>query len=129
MRALRLLLVAALTSGALLVLAPVAGATAPAASNAKVCQALADFGSDTPDVTDPEAFDADQFKEFGNSLEKASKQAPKKVKGALVTLASLYKALGGADNAGEAVQEYAKNGQKFGKALGTFLSYYSTNCS
>jgi hypothetical protein len=51
------------------------------------------------------------------------------VKAALTTLGDVYEAIGGSDSDVEALQAFGKNGQKYSKALTSFVTYYSTNCT
>lgn len=131
MRTLRLLVVAALSCGALLVAAPVAGASvgasAPSANSA--CQTLDDLQSDLSDIdpTSADTFDRGALQDVGDAFHKAAKNAPKKVKSALNTLGSVYQAMGGSKSAVDALAEN-NNGKKFAKALRVFTTYYATNC-
>ncbi len=97
----------------------------------KTCKTF-DTLQDDLDNVDPSNvgdFDSDAFKQVGKAFRKASKTAPKKVKSALVTVASLYGALAGSDNAVGALQEYGKHAKKFTKALTKFGIYYATKCA
>jgi len=127
MRALRLLFVAAVTGGALLVLGPAAGA----ANSAKVCQTFDTLQEelDEVDVANAKTFDLDAMEEVGDAFHKAAKKAPKRVKSALTTLGDVYEAVGGSGSDVGALQAFGKNGQKYTKALTTFATYYGTRCS
>jgi hypothetical protein len=131
MRVARLLLIAALSCGALLAAAPAAGALPAASSNSKTCRALTALQNDLDDIdpSDKDSFDQDAFSDFGDAFHKAAKQSPAKVKSALNTLGDTYSALGGSDNYVDALQEFGKSGQKYSKALTTFVKFYSTNCT
>ena len=128
MRVAPVVLVAALSCGALVVLSPTAGAAAPAAS--KACSTLATLQEELDDVdpSDQESFDSDTFQDVGDAFHKAAKKAPKDVKSALKTLGDVYEAMGDGDGPVEALQEYAENSQKFTKAVTKFSNYYSTAC-
>jgi hypothetical protein len=129
MRALRLLLVAAMACGTLLVLGPAASAAVPTAS--KACNTYTQLQEDIADagIENSNDFDADAVQQVGKAFRKAAKSAPKNVKSAMNTLATLYEAIGGNENSAEAFAAFAKNGEKISKALTTFSTYYATKCA
>jgi hypothetical protein len=96
----------------------------------KACKSFTNLPDDLDNVdpTDSKAFDQDAFQDIGDAFKKAAKKSPKKVKSALNTLGSFYQALGGSDNAVDALQEYSKSGKKFTKALTKFSTFYATSC-
>jgi hypothetical protein len=131
MRVARLLLIASLSCGALLVAAPAAGAVPAASATSKTCKTLTTLQNDLNDVdpSDRDSFDQDAFADFGDAFHKAARKSPKKVKSALNALGDVYSSLGGSDNYVDALQEFGQSGQKYSKALNTFVTFYSTNCT
>lgn len=126
MRTFRVLVLAALATGSLALIAPGAGATAPAASNDSFCKAVAGISSDLG--TDPTK--GGNTAKVASSLRKAAKSAPANVKSALLTMADYFDAITGVKSNPTKVSKFlAKNGAKYGKAVSTFTTYYATNCS
>ena len=129
MRALRLVLVAAIACGALIALAPASGAAVPAAG--KGCDTYDQLQKDLAKASPSDAknFDQDAYKQVGAAFKKAAKTAPAKVKSSMTTLASFFLAFGGSKDYAGVAAELGKDGQKFTKALTTYSTYYATNCS
>ena len=126
MRTFRVLVLAALATGSLALMAPGAGATAPAASNTKFCKAVAGISSDIGN--DPTK--GGNTAKVASALRKAAKSAPSNVKSALLTMADYFDAITGVKSNPEKVSAFlAKNGAKYGKAVSTFTTYYATNCT
>jgi hypothetical protein len=127
MRALRLLLAAVLTGGALLVLAPTAGA---ASSNAKTCKTLRQLDQDlsSVDIEDENDFDQEAFAEIGDAFHDASRKAKGKLKSALNSIGDVYDDLGDSDNYVEAIQSFGRNGEKWTKAFGIYATQLATSC-
>ncbi|MET0275516.1 MAG: hypothetical protein ABW211_01575 [Acidimicrobiia bacterium] len=129
MRALRCLLVSLIACAGLVALSPGAVASVPSASKACANYKQLQKDLDKADPSDAKGFDSAEFKKVGAAFKKAAKKSPAKVKDAMNTIASYYNALGGKDNYVEALQEIGKNGQKFSKAIGTYVTYFSTACA
>jgi hypothetical protein len=126
MRTFRVLVLAALAAGSLAVMAAGAGATAPAASTASFCKAVAGISNDLGD--DPTK--GGNTARVASELRKAAKSAPSNVKSALGTMAGYFDAISGVKSNPTKVSKFlAKNGAKYGKAVSTFTTYYATNCS
>jgi hypothetical protein len=127
MRALRLLLVTALSCGALLVLAPAAGA---ASSTVKTCKTLRQLDQDLSDVNldSEDNFDQDGFADIGDAFHDASKRTKGSLKPALDSIGDVYEDLGDSDNYIDAITTFAKHGQKWTKALGTYTKFLTTKC-
>ena len=107
-------------------MAPGAGATAPAASNAKFCKAAAGISERSSETTPPRA----ETRQAGGRAAKAAKSAPSNVKSALLTMADYFDAVSGVKTNPEKISEFlTKNGAKYGKAVSTFTTYYATNCT
>ncbi len=126
MRTFRVLVLAALATGSLALMAPGAGATAPAASTSKFCKAVAGISDDLGD--DPTK--GGNTARVATELRKAAKSAPSNVKSALQTMADYFDAASGVKTNPEKISKFlAKNGAKYGKAVSAFTTYYATNCS
>jgi hypothetical protein len=126
MRTFRVLLLAALATGSLALMAPGAGATAPAASNASFCKAVAGISDNVSE--DPT--EGGNTAKLASALRKAAKSAPSNVKSALLTMADYFDAVTGVKKNPEKVSAFlAKNGAKYGKAVQTFTTYYAKNCA
>ena len=126
MRTFRVLILAALATSGLALMAPGAGASAPAASTSKFCKAVADVSSDLGD--DPTK--GGNTAKVASELRKAAKSAPSNVKSALLTMSDYFEAASGVKTNPQKISKFlAKNGAKYGKAVSTFTTYYATNCS
>lgn len=128
MRVRRLVMVAALACGAVLLAAPAAGA---ASANAKTCKSLKTLDKDLSkiNVDDKNSFDQDAFGDVGDAFDKAARSAPPKLKSALNTIGDVYSAMGDSDNYVDALQAYGKNGKGYAKAFGVYARYLSTSCT
>ena len=126
MRTFRVLILAALTAGSLALMAPGAGAAAPAASTASFCKAISGISNNLGD--DPTK--GGNTPKIASQLRKAAKSAPSKVKSALLTMADYFDEVADANgNVSDIGKALGKNAAKYGKALATFTSYYTKNCS
>jgi hypothetical protein len=126
MRTFRVLVLAALAAGSLALMAPGASATAPAASTASFCKAVAGISKNLGD--DPSK--GGEPSKIASQLRKAAKSAPSKVKSALETMAGYFDAVSDAgSNPSKVASTLQKNAAKYGKAVATFTSYYAKNCS
>jgi len=126
MRTFRVLVLAVLAAGSVALMAPGAGATAPAASTTKFCKAVAGISDDV--AKDPTK--GGNGAKVASSLRNAAKSAPSNVKSALLTMADYFDAVSGLkSDPGKISSFLAKNGAKYGKAVATFTTYYAKNCS
>jgi hypothetical protein len=114
-----------------LVVSSVLAATAffaPAASAAKSNKAFCDAVSNISDrVESSDITDLGDVKATANALKDAGKQAPKKVRSAMNTMAGFYSSLAGLSK-GQAAIEAVKHAKSYTKAVGTFTSYYVKTC-
>jgi hypothetical protein len=126
MRTFRVLMLAALATGSLALMAPGASASAPA-STASFCKAVAGISSDIGD--DPSS--GGNTATLASALRKAAKSAPSKVKGAVLTMADYFDAASGSSKTSpEKIAAFLrKSGAKYAKAVATFTSYYAKNCT
>ena len=116
---------AVLIAGALLLLAPAQG-WAASAKVTKACETFEELRSDRSALA-AEKFNGSDWAKLGATFRKASKSAPKQVKGALAKIAKAYDAIGRTDTESEA--SAAANTQSYAKAETKFNTYYATNCA
>src|SRR5262249_13595210 len=101
---------------------------APAASAAKSNKSFCDAVSSISDqVKSSDISDPGDVKAAANGVKDAGKQAPKKVRSAMNTMADFYNSLAGLSK-GEAAIKAVKGARSYTKALGTFTSYYVKTC-
>jgi hypothetical protein len=106
-----------------------------ASSNVKkACKSLDGLQEDLSDVgqnfssDSSDSFDSGVFEEVGSAFTKASRSAPKNVKGTLAKLGKLYSSIGDADNAVDAGLKFSREAQQYSKALQKFAKFYATKC-
>lgn len=127
MRVLRVLVVAVLSCGALLLVAPPAGA---ASSKAKTCKTLRQIDKELSkvDIQDQDAFDTDAYSEVGDAFHSAARKAKGKLKSALNTIGDVYDDLGDSDNYAEVLTSFGRNSSRWTRAIGTYTSHLATSC-
>ena len=104
-----------------------AGATTPAASNSKFCDAVSGISSDIGSGSDTSNRAA--AKALAKSIRKAGNSAPKNVKKAMNTMADYFEAVGKAGSNTAAAAAAAKKARAYAKAIGTFTTYYTQTCA
>lgn len=110
MRVLRLLLIATLTCGSLLLVAPGAGAAS------RNCAALTSLNSKLSSL-DTSGKDLGQFKTVATEFKSAAKKSKGKLKSALNNLGGLYSSIGGGD-----ISDLSKlSTSSYSKSLKTFI--------
>jgi hypothetical protein len=126
MRTFRVLILAALATGSLALMAPGASATVPAASAASFCKAVSGISKNLSE--DPSK--GGNTGKIASQLRKAAKSAPSKVKSAVETMADYFDAVSDAGkNPTKIASALQKAAAKYGKAIATFSSYYAQNCT
>ncbi len=129
MRTVRLLAVTTLIASGLVVLVP--SARASAATTPKVCETFTRLNKelDSLDPTDKNGnFNREALQNAAATFRSAAKDAPKKVKSAMRTIANIYDDIGNENNVTGAVSAFAKNAKKYSKAIATWSSYIVKNC-
>src|SRR4030088_3457607 len=103
MRRFRVLVVAVVAAGTLVLLVPGASASAPAVS--KTCKSLNTLEKKLAaiDPSSAKNLDFSQLGEIGSAFHKAAKSAPAKLKSALNTIGDVYQAMGDAGSASGAL--------------------------
>jgi hypothetical protein len=97
----------------------------------KACKSLVGLESDLNDISGSftaDTFDEELFKKVGAAFTKASRSAPKNIKGTLKTLGKLYKSVGNSSNAVEAGLRFSRDAQQYAKAAQKFATFYATKC-
>jgi hypothetical protein len=97
----------------------------------KACKSLAGLESDLADISGSftaDTFDEGVFKKVGAAFTKASRNAPKNVKGTLKSLGKLYTSISKADNPVDAGLRFSKNAQEYSTAVQEFAAFYATKC-
>ena len=127
MRTFRVLVVAVLMAGGLVVLAPGATASAPAASKqlVKFCKAANKISGNTPSGGESAA-----GKKLAKTTRNAAKLAPtSRVRNALNDMADYFEAIGNAGSNPEKVAAALKLSAKYAKAAAIFTGYLIGHCS
>jgi hypothetical protein len=127
-RAFRFVVVAALVAGGLMLLASGAQATVSAAS--KGCKTLVTLNKELQKFQPSnDEFDAQSLRGIAGAFRKAARSAPKQLKSAMNTFATVYADVANADNRGDALARFAENAKKYGQATKTWTTYYTKNCT
>ena len=126
MRTFRFLMLAALATGSLALMAPGANAAAPAASATSFCKAVSGISKNLGE--DPSK--GGNASKIASQLRKVAKSAPSKVKSALGTMADYFDEVANAKgNVTDIGKALGKDAAKYGKAVATFTTYYTQNCT
>ena len=102
---------------------------ASAADTAKFCAANDKLQSKLDNLDSGKTFNPSNFKDAGSAFKTAAKSAPKKVKKAMGTIGSFLSGLGSGSAADYAKALASSGGRSYGKAIGTWSVYVSTNCT
>lgn len=125
MRRLWILMAAVLAFGGLAVIAPAAGATTPAATNAKFCKDIQKLGSSSADLSDAASIST-RAKAVAKQFKTAAKHAPAKVKKAMNTIASFVGSLGTKNPADLAKIYTSNNFKSYTNAIGVYVQAAAT---
>ena len=119
----RVLLAAVLAASALAVLGGSAQASVPSA-NTKFCTAAANIGQSTSSTKD-----LAQLKSAATGFKRAAKQAPPKVKAAMLKIAKLLGGISGSSPS-DLAKAYTSRDfvQNYSKSVGVYIKYYVANC-
>lgn len=125
MRIVRAVLSAALAATLAIALCGSASAKASRAACSKIMLTEADMGG-----LGGKKFVAGNFAKAAKEFKAGAKSAPPKVERAMLTMASYYKKIAGADSANEAVSSLVSGDtEKYAKASVVWGTYIATNCS
>jgi hypothetical protein len=127
-RAFRFVVVAALVAGGLSLLAPSAHAAVPTASQG--CKTIDKLNKELQKVEPSNGdFDPGSLQGIATAFRKGARTAPKQLKSAMNTIATVYADIGNAGSRGEAAAQFAQHAKEYGKAITTFTTYYTKNCA
>ena len=120
----RILLAAVLAVSVLAVLAAPAGASVSAA-NPKFCTAAASIGKGSSPNSS-----LSQLKKAAKGFKAAAKQAPTKVKAAMLKIATLLGGISGSSPSALAKAYASKDFiQNYSKSIGVYVRYYAATCA
>ena len=124
MRRLWTLMAVLLAFGGLAMAAPGAGAAVPSASNAKFCADAKKIGNSSSDLSDAASLKT-RAKAVANQFKSASKNAPPKVKKAMLTISKFVGSLGSLNTADLAKLYTGKGFKGYTDAIGVWVKAVS----
>jgi hypothetical protein len=124
----RFVVAAALVAGGLSLLAP--GAHAAVSTASQGCKTINKLNKELQKVEPSNGdFDTKSLQGIASAFRKGARTAPKQLKSAMNTIATVFGDIGSAGSRGEAAAQFAEHAKEYGKAITTWTTYYTKNCA